>query len=80
MAEALQEIQLKVETIVEMNTQIAGSVQQQASVANEIDRNLVEISRVAEQNVASAEQSSAATRSMSGNVSQMQSRLKAFKV
>lgn len=79
-AEALQEIQLKVETIVEMNTQIAGSVQQQASVANEIDRNLVEISRVAEQNVASAEQSSAATRSMSGNVSQMQSRLKAFKV
>jgi methyl-accepting chemotaxis protein len=79
-ADALQEIQLKVETIVEMNTQIAGSVQQQASVASEIDRNLVEISQVAERNVASVEQSSTATRSMSRNVSQMQSRLKAFKV
>lgn len=54
--EALQGITAAVNTISDMNTQIASAAEEQNSVAEEVNRNITNISQIAEQTVTTTEQ------------------------
>lgn len=58
--EALASIDAAVTTITDMTTQIAGAAEQQSAVAEDINRNISNISQVAVDNASGAEQSAAA--------------------
>jgi methyl-accepting chemotaxis protein len=58
--EALESITAVVDNIKAMNMQIAGAAEQQSTTAEEINRNIVNISAVAEENAAGARQTSQA--------------------
>lgn len=59
--EALQEITDAVSRISDQNVTIASSAEEQASVAKEVDRNLVNISDIASENASGANETSAAS-------------------
>lgn len=77
---SLEEINQKVTTILEMNTQIAEAVKQQAIAAEDIDQSIVGINRVAENNVESAKETTGASEEMSSKVSDLQQTLASFTV
>ena len=59
--EALQEITHAISRISDQNVTIASSAEEQASVAKEVDRNLVNISDIASENASGANETSAAS-------------------
>ncbi|MCB1875223.1 MAG: methyl-accepting chemotaxis protein [Chromatiales bacterium] len=59
--QALDSISTSIDTINQMNVQIATASEQQSQVAEEINRNIVNISQAAEQTVLDAERASSAT-------------------
>ncbi len=78
--EALEAIHDKVSSIAEMNTHIAEAVKQQAATAEDIDRNIVGISRVAEDNVGNAAETTRASEEMATKANQLREMLTSFKV
>jgi len=78
--EALEAIHTKVTSIVAMNSQIAEAVKQQATTAEDIDRNIAGISQVAEENVKYANETTVASQKMSNVADELQNMLKTFKV
>ncbi len=78
--EALEAIHDKVSSIAEMNTHIAEAVKQQATTAEDIDRNIVGISRVAEDNVGNAAETTRASEEMATKANQLREMLTSFKV
>lgn len=78
--EALEAIHDKVSSIAEMNTHIAEAVKQQAATAEDIDRNIVGISRVAEDNVGNAAETTRASEEMASKANQLREMLTSFKV
>jgi len=53
---ALEEIRSVVNTITDMNTQVASAAEEQNSVAEEVNRNIINISQITEHSAASSEQ------------------------
>jgi len=78
--EALETIHGKVSSIADMSTHIAEAVKQQASTAEDIDRNIVGISRVAEDNVSNAAETTRASEEMASKADQLREMLTSFKV
>ncbi len=78
--EALEAIHDKVSSIAEMNTHIAEAVKQQAATAEDIDKNIVGISRVAEDNVGNASETTRASEEMASKANQLREMLTSFKV
>ena len=78
--EALETIHGKVSSITDMSTHIAEAVKQQASTAEDIDRNIVGISRVAEDNVGNATETTRASEEMASKADQLREMLTSFKV
>ena len=77
---ALETIHGKVSSIADMSTHIAEAVKQQASTAEDIDRNIVGISRVAEDNVGNAAETTRASEEMASKANQLREMLTSFKV
>ncbi|MBA1202094.1 methyl-accepting chemotaxis protein [Pseudomonas capeferrum] len=76
----LQRITLSVEAIRDMNRQIATAAEEQTSVAEDISRNLIEITRIATANqeaVQHTEQAGHRLHGLSGQLAEVTSRLKA---
>ena len=78
--DALETIHGKVSSIADMSTHIAEAVKQQASTAEDIDRNIVGISRVAEDNVGNAAETTRASEEMASKADQLREMLTSFKV
>jgi len=78
--DALETIHGKVSSISDMSTHIAEAVKQQASTAEDIDRNIVGISRVAEDNVGNASETTRASEEMASKADQLREMLTSFKV
>ncbi len=78
-AESLEKIAGAVGTISDMNIQIAGASEQQSSVAEEVNRNIVNIRQITEQNSESAQQTSAAGENLSSSAQQLQMLVNQFK-
>jgi methyl-accepting chemotaxis protein len=77
--EALDAITSAVSHISQMNAQIASAAEEQGRVAEEINRNVISISEVAEQTVVGAGQSSAANErvnSLAGELKELVGRFK----
>ncbi len=77
---ALETIHGKVSSIADMSTHIAEAVKQQASTAEDIDKNIVGISRVAEDNVGNASETTRASEEMASKTDQLREMLTSFKV
>ena len=78
--EMLQRITLAVEEIRDMNRQIATAAEEQTSVAEDISRNLVEITRIATDNQSAVQQTERAghrLHELSGQLGAVTSRLSA---
>ena len=78
--EALDAITSAVSRISAMNIQIAGAAEEQGKVAEEINRNVINISQVAEQTVTGADQSSAANERINGLAEQLKGLVGRFKL
>lgn len=78
--ESLSSITRAVGTIVEMNTQIASASEEQSSVAEEINRNVVNIQSISEQTAAGAEQTSTASAELAQLGEQLQRLVGQFRV
>jgi methyl-accepting chemotaxis protein len=78
--EALDAITAAVSQISHMNTQIAQAAEEQGRVAEEINRNIISISEVAEQAVVGAGQSTAATERIRGLASQLKGLVGQFRL
>jgi methyl-accepting chemotaxis protein len=63
-----------------MNIQIASAAEEQGKVAEEINRNVINISQVAEQTVTGADQSSAANARITGLAEQLKGLVGRFKL
>ena len=70
--DALQAISGAVNTIHNMNTQIASAAEEQSAVAEEMNRSIVTISQVAHQNAAGAEQTAATSEQLARLAEQLQ--------
>ena len=77
---SLKSINASVNTILEMNTHIAISVDEQSSVADNINENVVSINQVAEETVMGAEQTALASEELAKLASHLQSMVGRFKV
>jgi len=77
--ESLKSINTAVNTILEMNTDIAISVDKQSSVADNINKNIVSINQVAEETVLGSEQTAASSEELAGLASHLQSMVGRFK-
>ena len=61
---ALEQISIAVQTIHDMNTQIATAVEEQSTVTEDISRNLAEIQQVGDETAAGATQTASASREL----------------
>jgi methyl-accepting chemotaxis protein len=77
---SLETITQAVSTIVEMNMQIASAAQEQTAVAEEINRNIVNISEVSDQTAHATQQLSQSSAELSHLASDLQSLVNKFKV
>ncbi|AZF51269.1 Methyl-accepting chemotaxis sensor/transducer protein [Pseudomonas sp. R4-34-07] len=78
--QALENILGAVGMIVDQNQQIAAAVEQQTAVAHEIDQNIVAIHRAGEHAAQGADQTEAASRQLSQQVTQLKQLIGAFRV
>jgi len=78
--DVLETIHGKVSSIADMSTQIAEAVKQQASTAEDIDKNIIGISQVAEDNVGYAAETTRASEEMASKADQLRGMLTSFKV
>jgi methyl-accepting chemotaxis protein len=78
--ESLQAITTAVGSINDMNAHIASAAEEQSAVADEINRNIVNISQVADQNTENAMQTSKASEELAHLASQLQNLVARFKV
>ncbi|VAW65023.1 Methyl-accepting chemotaxis sensor/transducer protein, partial [hydrothermal vent metagenome] len=78
--ESLKGITQAVSSISDMNTQIATAAEEQTAVAEEINRNIVNISQLGEQTVSGAQQTSTASEELARLSSDLQMMLGQFKV
>nr|WP_265534054.1 methyl-accepting chemotaxis protein [Pseudomonas saponiphila] len=78
--QALENILGAVGMIVDQNQQIAAAVEQQTSVAHDIDQNIVEINRAGERTAEGAHQTEDASRQLSVQVMQLKQLIGAFRV
>ncbi|KAF0862867.1 HAMP domain-containing protein [Pseudomonas sp. LD120] len=78
--QALENILGAVGMIVDQNQQIAAAVEQQTSVAHDIDQNIVEINRAGERTAEGAHQTEDASRQLSAQVVQLKQLIGAFQV
>jgi methyl-accepting chemotaxis protein len=78
--ESLQAITTAVGSINDMNAHIASAAEEQSAVADEINRNIVNISQVADQNTENAMQTSKASEELAHLASQLQNLVAQFKV
>lgn len=79
-SESLEAITRAVSTINEMNTHIASSAEEQSSVANEMNQNIVNISQVADQTATGSEQTTIAANELAQLANQLQQLISQFKV
>ena len=77
---SLRNITDKVATISQMNVQIATAAEEQSSVSEEINRNVVEINTVAEQSAEGAQKTASASGELSNLAQQLQGLISQFKV
>ncbi len=77
---ALDQISTAVSTIHDMNTQIASAAEEQSSVSEEINRNIVNIRDIAESTVEGASQTAQSSAAMSQVASELISLVNEFKV
>jgi methyl-accepting chemotaxis protein len=78
--EALQKINLAVERISSMNTQIASAAEEQSSVTEEINHSVVSISEVAGQSALGAQQTAAASEELAKLAEQLKGQVERFKI
>ena len=67
-------------TINEMNTHIASAAEEQSSVADEMNRNIVNISQVADQTASGSEQTTIAANELAKLASDLQQLISQFKI
>ena len=79
-SESLQAITRAVSTINEMNTHIASSAEEQSSVAEEMNRNIVNISQLADQTATGSEQTTTAANELAQLASDLQQLIGQFKI
>lgn len=79
-AEELSAITTAVGSINDMNAHIASAAEEQSAVADEINRNIINISQVADQNTENAMQTSKASEELAHLASQLQNLVARFKV
>ncbi len=77
---SLQSITDAVDYITQMNEQIASAAEEQSSVAEEINRNVVNVRDLAENTVSNANQTAQSSESLKAVAAQLQSLVKEFKV
>ena len=77
---SLSTITQSVETILQMNTQIATAAEEQSSVSEEINRNVINIHAISEETTMGAEQTSAASAELARLGEQLQMLVGQFKV
>jgi methyl-accepting chemotaxis protein len=77
---SLDSIVSSVSTINDMNTQIASAAEEQGAVAEEINRNIVTISQIANQTATGAEQTAKAGQELAQLAGRLQSVVGRFKV
>ena len=77
--DALGAIANEVERINDMNTQIASAAEEQSSVAEEINRNVVSISQVADESAQGAEQTARASEDLASLATELQQMVTRFK-
>jgi len=78
--DSLQTIMQSVDTISEMNMQIASASSEQSTVAEEINKNIVNISDIADRTATDAKENSAAIESMRSQAESLNQQLNKFKV
>ena len=78
--ESLQAIARAITTISEMNTHIAAAAEQQSTVAEEINRNIITINDISEQTTSGAKQTTSASDEVVRLATQLQSLVGQFKV
>jgi methyl-accepting chemotaxis protein len=76
---ALERISCSVATINDMNAQIASAAEEQSSVAEEINRNIVTVSQVAEQVSVGAQQTATTSEELARLAEQLQGMVKQFR-
>jgi len=69
-----------VATINDMNTQIASAAEEQGAVAEDINRNIVEIAQIADQTAQGAQQTAGTSEELAGLAAQLQSRIRQLKL
>ncbi|MCI0505482.1 MAG: methyl-accepting chemotaxis protein [Gammaproteobacteria bacterium] len=77
---SLSLITASVNTITDMNVQIAGAAEQQSVVADEISRNIVAISEIAMDTAHDARQTAVSSRQLTGLAATLQSAVNQFKI
>ncbi|PAU87345.1 hypothetical protein CK507_11615 [Pseudomonas sp. WN033] len=77
---SLESISLAVTSINDMNAQIASAAEQQSSVAEEINRNIVTVSRIGEQTSEGAQQTAATSEELAQLAAQLQGMVQQFRI
>ncbi|MDP5293105.1 methyl-accepting chemotaxis protein [Oceanimonas sp. CHS3-5] len=78
--QALEMISSAVQLIRDMNTQIASAVEEQASVTENISRNITSIHGMGEENAAGADQTASASRELASLAEQLQTAVQGFRL
>ena len=78
--QSLDAITRAVDTINEMNTQIASAAEEQAAVSEEINRNVTSISQISEQTASGTEQTTAAADELAKLAAELQQLISQFKI
>jgi len=78
--DALQQIMVSIEQINALNAQIATASEEQSSVTEEINKNIINISDISDQTAAGAEQSNVATQELANLAESMQQEIAQYRV